>query len=418
MKLAIIGSGISGLGAAYLLHPHHSITLYEQQPSLGGHSRTIDVTTPEGNIPVDTGFIVFNYRNYPNLTGMFEALQVPVIASDMSFGASIDHGWLEYGTQSAATMFSQKRNLFRPAFLRMIADILRFNKRALSFLDKDPSISLAQCLDELGMGDWFRRYFLLAMGGAIWSTPLEQMLAFPAQSFVRFFHNHGLLTVNDQPQWFTVKGGSREYVSRVSASFQHNVRLNCGAARVFRTKAGVELLDAQGGRETFDAVIFACHSDQALAIIDQPSEQERLVLGNVRYQPNSIIVHSDVRLMPKRRGAWASWVYHSQQRSDASPAVSLSYWMNRLQSLPTQTPVIVTLNPAQQPDAALVHDRHVFHHPVFDTPALLAQQQLGSIQGADKLWFCGAWQRYGFHEDGLHSAVAVARALGATIPWN
>ncbi|MCI5048798.1 MAG: FAD-dependent oxidoreductase [Rickettsiales bacterium] len=417
MKIAIIGSGISGLGAAYLLHQEHDITLYEKNNYLGGHSRTIEAQTADGPIPVDTGFIVFNYRNYPNLTGLFKQIDVPVAISDMSFAASIDDGWMEYGTQSLSNVFAQKRNLLRPQFWRMIRDTFTFNKRAMTYLNKDPSISLGQCLDELGMGEWFRNYFILAMGGAIWSTPLQQMLAFPAQTFVRFFDNHGLLTVNDQPQWYTVKGGSREYVKRVSEPFKDRIQLGCGVQRVTRTADGVEVSDERGDVQHYDQVIFACHSDQAMALLETPSKEERITVGNVRYQPNRLLLHSDVRLMPKRKQAWASWVYMLEGRTDSNPAVSLSYWMNRLQPLETEIPLIVTLNPGIEPDPELVYDEHVFEHPVFDADAIRAQNKLDNIQGKDRIWYCGAWQRYGFHEDGLLSAVRVVEKMGGTIPW-
>ncbi len=417
MKIAIIGSGISGLGAAHLLHAQHDITLYEKNTYAGGHSRTIEVKTPDGVLPVDTGFIVFNDRNYPNLTALFKRLDVPVIASDMSFGVSIADGWLEYGTQQTGNIFAQKRNVLRRDFWKMIADILRFNKQAQRYIGADPSVTLGQCLDELKMGAWFRHYFLLAMGGAIWSTPLVQMLEFPAQTFIRFFDNHGLLTVNDQPQWYTVKGGSRAYVARLTDGFKDRIKLDCAAVRVARHAKGVDVHDVTGKSERYDEVIFACHSDQALALIENSTDLEAQLLGDVRYQRNRIVVHSDARLMPQRKGAWASWVYLSDAKHDANPSVSLSYWMNRLQQLPTQMPVIVTLNPGTQPDDALMHDRYDFEHPVFDAAAIRAQARLPEIQGKQHLWFCGAWQRYGFHEDGLLSAMRVAQGLGVRIPW-
>ncbi|MBN8544280.1 MAG: FAD-dependent oxidoreductase [Alphaproteobacteria bacterium] len=416
-SIAVIGSGISGLGAAYILHPHHDITVYEKNAYIGGHSRTIEAQTPDGAIPVDTGFIVFNYRNYPLLTGLFNHLNVPVKKSDMSFGASIDHHWLEYGTQSIGNLFAQKRNLLRPQFLRMIADILRFNKASKAFLDKDPSVTLGECLDALRMGAWFRHYYLLAMGAAIWSTPLEQMLAFPARSFIRFFDNHGLLSVNDQPQWYTVDGGSREYVKRLTAPFRDRIKLECGASAITRTAQGIEVRDTQGGSATYDQVILACHSDQALHMLQNPTEAERNILGAIRYQPNEVVLHSDESFMPKHKGAWASWVYHSETRRDAKPAVSLSYWMNRLQTLPTKTNLIVTLNPSRPPAEHLVHNRTTLEHPVFDTAAIIAQEHIKDIQGTDRIWYCGAYQRYGFHEDGLLSAVTLTRAMGVEIPW-
>lgn len=417
MKIAIIGAGISGLAAAYLLRQQHHITVYEKNDYIGGHSRTVEVNTQDGIVPVDTGFIVFNYRNYPNLTGLFEQLEVPVAKSDMSFSASIDDGWLEYGTQKVSNLFAQKRNLFSLSFWRMIRDILRFQKQAHAYIDAEPGISLGQCLDELKMGDWFREYFLLAMGGAIWSTPLNRMLEFPAATFVRFFDNHGLLTVNDQPQWYTVQGGSREYVRRLIEPMQDAIRTHAAVTSVVREDAQIAVTDSRGETRHYDQVLFACHADQALAVLKTPSPEESRLLSHCRYQPNDMILHSDVSFMPQHKGAWASWVYLSEKRNDDQPHVSLSYWMNRLQPLKTSTPIIVTLNPTRQPVEALVHDRYRFEHPVFDTPAIQAQQQLELIQGKDRIWYAGAWQRYGFHEDGLLSAVRVAEAMGVPIPW-
>jgi predicted NAD/FAD-binding protein len=416
-KIAIIGSGISGLGAAYLLHPHHDITLYEKNDYIGGHSRTLEVQTPDGMIPVDTGFIVFNYRNYPLLTKLFAHLHVPVAKSDMSFGVSIDHGWLEYGTRRMHDLFAQRGNLLRPAFWRMIADILKFNASAKQFLTADPSITIGECLETLGMGPWFRDYFLLAMGGAIWSTPLEQMLKFPACTFIRFFDNHGLLSVNDQPQWYTVEGGSREYVKRLSEPFRQCIRLSTAVQHVRRTEEAVIVQSEHGKQDSFDEVIFACHADQALALLENPHAEERTVLGGFRYQPNRAVLHRDTSFMPRRKAAWSSWVYLSESQTDQSPNVSLSYWMNNLQPLQTSQPLIVTLNPGREPDPALVYDDHWFEHPVFDESAIMNQSRIDSIQGKDRLWFCGAYQRYGFHEDGLGSAVAMVRHMGIEPPW-
>lgn len=416
-KIAIIGTGISGLGMAYLLHPHHHVTVYEKNAYIGGHSRTVEVKTTDGMIPVDTGFIVFNYRNYPLLTGLFAHLNVPVAKSDMSFGVSINQGWMEYGTRHLTDIFAQKRNLLRPDFWRMIANIMRFNKQATTYLQADPALTLGECLEKLRMGNWFRDYYLLAMGGAIWSTPLAEMLRFPANTFLRFFENHGLLTVNDQPQWYTVAGGSREYVKRLSASFRDNIRLNCGAVKVIRETEGVMVVDTQGGCATYDEVIFACHADQALAMIETPKAEEQRILSKFTYQANRAVLHRDLSFMPKRKKAWASWVYLSEAKKDETPAVSLSYWMNNLQPLATTQPLIVTLNPAKEPDPASVYDDHWFEHPLFDEAAIRAQSEIPAIQGKDRLWFCGAYQRYGFHEDGLGSAVAVAQMMGIEKPW-
>ncbi|MES2728979.1 MAG: FAD-dependent oxidoreductase [Pseudomonadota bacterium] len=416
-KIAIIGSGISGLATASLLYPHHDIFVYEKNSYIGGHSRTIDVKTANGVIPVDTGFIVFNYRNYPLLTRLFEHLQVPVVKSDMSFGASIQNGWMEYGTQSLSNIFSQKRNLLRPAFWGMIVDILKFNSSAKQFLTAPPEVTLEQCLDKLCMGAWFRNYFLLAMGGAIWSMPVEKMLKFPACTFIRFFENHGLLTVNDQPQWYTVQGGSREYVRRLSAPFKKCIRLEAGVHKVLRSQAGVTVVDSQGKSEAFDEIVFACHADQALSMIDQPSPAERRVLGAFRYQPNRVVLHSDISFMPKRKSAWASWVYISELQKNKTPHMCLSYWMNNLQPLQTDQPFIVTLNPNREPRPDLIHDDYWFEHPVFDEVAIRSQAEIERIQGKDRFWFCGAYQRYGFHEDGLSSAVAIANRMGIHPPW-
>jgi uncharacterized protein len=416
-RIAIIGTGISGLGAASLLHPHHDITVYEKSTTIGGHSRTVEIDTPDGTVPVDTGFIVFNYRNYPLLTKLFTHLNVPVAKSDMSFGASIEDGWLEYATNHPLNVLTQKRNLLRPAFWGMVRDVLKFNKHAKRFLDKDPSITLRQCLDELGMGAWYRNYFLLPMGACIWSTPLAQMLDFPAHSFIRFFDNHGLLTLSDQPQWYTVVGGSKEYVKQLISPFQNQIRLSNGVKSVDRNENGVAVTDTQGKTEIFDQVIFACHADQALAMLKNPSADESRILGSFRYQSNRMVLHSDTSFMPKRSGAWASWVYLSETREDKNLCVSLSYWMNRLQPLATNSPMIVTLNPGREPKKELIHDEYLFEHPLFDEAAIRAQAEIKTIQGKDRLWFCGAYQRYGFHEDGLGSAVAMVRQMGIEPPW-
>ena len=417
MKIAIIGSGISGLGAAYLLAPRHEITVYEKNNYVGGHCRTVEVKTPRGTVPVDTGFIVFNKKNYPHLSSMLRHLNVPVTKSDMSFGVSIENGWLEYGTQKLFNIFAQKRNLLRPAFWRMLRDILRFNQQAHIYLEKDSTITLATCLDELGMGRWFRQYYLLAMGGAIWSMKLSQMLDFPAKTFIRFFDNHGLLTVNDRPQWYTVVGGSKEYVKRLTASFQERIQLNCGVHMITRGANDVTVTDVHGKSTQYDQVILACHSDQALAMLDNPTADETSIIGSIRYQPNRALLHSDERFMPQHKKAWASWVYLSDVQHNNSSAMSLSYWMNHLQPLNTKTAMIVTLNPHKEPDMAAIHDEYRFEHPVLDQAAIDAQTRMDEIQGKDRIWFCGAWLRYGFHEDGLLSAVNVATALGAEVPW-
>lgn len=414
MKIAIIGTGISGLGAAYLLNRRYDVTVYEKNAYIGGHSRTIEVPTGSKQTPVDTGFIVFNNWNYPNLMGLFKELGVDYIKSDMSFGVSIDDGWLEYGSDG---MFAQKKNWFRPQYYGMLKDILYFNKRARAYIEKDPEITLQECLDQLKMGDWFRNYYLLAMGAAIWSCPIETIMKFPAKTFLQFFKNHGLLNIKDRPQWYTVTGGSREYTKLLTENFKDKIKLNCAAKAIEHRDDGIALFDENDEVKIYDHVIFACHADEAIKIIDDESCEASAAIKDFDYQDNQIIVHSDTSFMPKERKCWASWVYLCEGRKDDKKTVSLSYWMNNLQSLDHEYPVIVTLNPGRRPKEELIMDEHSFSHPIFDLKAIKAQDKIADIQGQKGLWFCGAYQRYGFHEDGLLSAVNVVKAMGEDIPW-
>lgn len=416
MKIAIIGSGISGLGAAYLFNQEHDITLYEKNVSLGGHSRTIDVAiTDHDKQAVDTGFIVFNKKNYPHLVGLFDHLSIAYEESDMSFGASINDGWLEYGSKG---IFSQKRNLFRRSFWKMLFDILKFNRNAVSYLEKNQQAPLEEFLQTLNLGDWFRRYYLQAMGAAIWSCSVETILKFPARTFIRFFDNHGLLTINSHPQWYTVTGGSREYVEKISSKFSDRIRKNCAVHSVTRTENGrVTVLDSKGIETEFDHVIFACHADQALRMITNPSKEETSVLQAFSYQKNKVVVHRDTSFMPKRRSSWASWIYLSETQEDKNESVSLSYWMNNLQNIDPDYPIIVTLNPGREPEPDMIYDEHIFYHPIFTKEAIDAQEKIETIQAIDRVSFCGAYQRYGFHEDGLLSAVKIAKKMNIKIPW-
>ena len=405
-----------GLGAAYLLSPHHDVTLYEKNDYIGGHSRTIDVTITIGgqSVPVDTGFIVFNNWNYPNLTGLFKELNVPYEDSDMSFGVCIDEGWLEY---SSSGLFAQRENIFRPAYWKMLFDILKFNKQARKYIEKNENITLGQCLDELKMGDWFRNYYLLAMGAAIWSCPLETIMKFPARTFLQFFKNHGLLNVIKRPQWHTVTGGSREYIKILLDHMKDRLSLEHGAKKVCLKGNSFSVTNSAGQEERYDQVVFACHADEALSLLENPSPKEQEILGAFKYQTNNIVVHHDESLMPKRKSCWASWVYLCEGRDDQKPVVSLSYWMNNLQNFETEEPVIITLNPDRRPHETKVLDEHEFSHPIFDAGAIQAQGRIDEIQGKRGLWFCGAYQRYGFHEDGLWSAVRVAEKMGVKPGW-
>jgi predicted NAD/FAD-binding protein len=414
MKIAIIGTGISGLGAAYLLHPHHEITIYEKNNYIGGHSRTIQIDDNGTKTPVDTGFIVFNHKNYFHLTRLFESIGVKTEKSDMSFGVSIKNNWLEYGSKG---MFSQKRNLFRPGFWKMVFDIIRFNKTALTYLEKNNDATLEECLDDLKMGEWFKKYYLQAMGAAIWSCSITTILKYPAKTFIQFFKNHGLLSINKHPQWYTVSGGSKEYVSLLTEPFVDKIKLGCGAKKVTRNDIGATVFDTEGSKQKYDAVIFACHADEALKLIEKPTEEEKQILEKFKYQKNKVVVHKDISFMPKERKCWASWVYLSESLNDKNESVSLSYWMNNLQNLDTKNPILVTLNPGKQPPKELTYDEHEFMHPIFTKEAIAAQSEIKEIQGKNKFWFCGAYQKYGFHEDGLSSSVEIAKSMDVEIPW-
>lgn len=407
-KIAIIGAGISGLASAYYLAKNYDVTVYESAERLGGHARTV-IAGKNNNQPVDTGFIVFNYATYPYLTRLFEELDVPVIKSEMSFGASIGGGTLEYGLSSLRALTAQKRNLLRPQFYKMIWDILKFGKHAeAAATDDDKTIS--ELVDELGLGKWFRDNYLLPMCGAIWSTPIEEIDQFPAKSLVRFFRNHALLAGAGKHQWWTVKGGSIEYVRRLEAALKLrgvDIRLDSAVMNVARGSEGVQVTTMQGNTTHFDEVIFACHSDQTLAILGTGSiAAERNALGAIRYQPNTAVLHSDPSLMPKRRACWSSWAYRSQNGS-----IGVTYWMNRLQNIPESDPLFVTLNPTQPIPQSAIYDQVEFAHPIFDRAALKAQQKIRGMQGKNRTWFTGAWNRHGFHEDGIASAMRVVRAL-------
>jgi predicted NAD/FAD-binding protein len=401
-KVAIIGSGISGLACAHFLsdQPNSEVVLYEKNDYIGGHARTVDITVDGTDIAVDTGFIVFNQRNYPQLTKFFADLGVATIKSNMSFGVSIANT-LEYGTYHRGGLFAQKRNILRAKFYRMLLDIIKFNNKAKHYIATNQQLTLGELLEQLKLGKWFRDYYILAMGASIWSTPLAKMLDFPAVTFIRFFDNHGLLNLKNRPQWYTVQGGSRQYINKLLARRKFQYHTNSPVNKITPTDAGVRVDFAQASSKVYDQVILATHSDQALALLARPTTSQQQVLAAIKYQPNHMVLHGDVSFMPKNRRAWSSWVY----LTDHDGRVSLSYWMNNLQNLPTQKPVIITLNPARRPQN--IYDEYQFSHPVFDTAAIQAQQLIKQIQGQDNIYFAGAWQRYGFHEDGFLSATTL-----------
>ena len=412
-RIAIVGSGAAGLAAAYELSGECSVTIFEAENRIGGHARSV-MAGPNRDVCVDTGFIVFNKPNYPHLNAMFDALGVPVAKSNMGFSASVGNGAFEYGLQSLRSIAAQKRNLANPKYWRMIWDIIKFMRQAEAAAD-DPDMSVGEFLDHLNMGEWFRRYYLLPISGAIWSSTPEQMTDFPAKSLVQFFRNHSLLSATAH-QWYTVDGGSIEYVTRISRAIEKSggiFRLNAPVQSVKRAQKGVSLLVGDVW-EDFDQVVMACHADQSLGMLEAPDATETDILGSFKFQGNSAVLHGDARMMPKRRAAWASWVFRTEDHRPA-PKIGLTYWMNSLQNINDETPMFLSLNPSEEIDAELVYDRAEFRHPVFNAAAIKAQPKLADLQGVHNSWYCGAWTRWGFHEDAYGSGVEVAAALRAKV---
>ena len=420
MTVAVIGAGISGMGAALALaESGQNVRLFEAADRLGGHANTVEASFPDGVQPVDTGFIVYNLKNYPNLTALFEHLEVPTKWSDMSFGFSLMGGSCEYACDGLDTIFAQRWRAMDPRFLRCFWEILRFTKIAPRDFDAGrlSGLSLGDWLAQGRWSRWFRERFILPMGGAIWSTPVQGMLDFPAESFVRFFINHDLMTGLDPAmRWRTVDGGSREYVRRVAERLGERAVTGRAAVGVSREAGQVAVRFADGSVEQFGQVLLACHGPQAMALLSDPDEQERATLGAFRTSKNRAVLHSDTKLMPKRRKVWSSWNFLADQPSDDVPA-QVSYWMNRLQSIPEERPLFVTLNPQSEPDPALIHGEYAYDHPLYDAASFGAQAEMDAIQGRGGVWYAGAWLGYGFHEDGLRAGLRVAEALGARPAW-
>lgn len=428
-RVAIIGSGISGLAAAHTLTGLADLTLFEAGDYFGGHTHTVDVTLPDASgrpttFGVDTGFLVLNERTYPNLQALFRQLDVAIAPSDMSFsvqapGAGRRGGTLEWSGSDLSTVFAQRANLGNLRFWRMLADIVRFNRLATRLAERGDDLGegspllqpLGEFLREHRFSDEFRDWYFLPMLGCIWSCPTDQMLQFPVATMVRFCHNHGLIQVTNRPQWYTVAGGARQYVQKIVARIP-DARLNRPVHQVLRDEAGVRIV-SDGAVERFDAVVLACHSDQALALLGEGARaDERTTLGAIRYQPNRAVLHTDVSVLPNERKAWAAWNYERGAGAHAASAqVCLHYWLNRLQPLPTPQPVIVSLNPQTGIDPAQVIGEYGYDHPVFDLAAIRAQGQVPALQGQQHTFFAGAWMGYGFHEDGLKAGLQAARAL-------
>lgn len=412
-RIAVIGAGISGMGAAHMLSETDRVVLFEAEPKIGGHART-RMAGPNRDQPVDTGFIVFNHANYPHLTRLFAELEVPVRKSDMSFGASIRGGAIEYALKDLNTLFAQRRNVLRPQFLRMVRDIFHFNANALAASD-EPGLTIDGLLRKLGTGSWFRDHYLYPLSGAIWSTPAERIGEFPAHAMMRFFENHALLRSTGQHQWYTVEGGSVGYVARLERAMRArgvDIRAGSPVAGVRRTPRGVEVRAFGGEWEVFDEVVFATHSDDTLRLLADPTAQETRVLGAIGYQDNRIVLHSDESLMPRRRRIWSSWTY-AEPASGPTERIDLTYWMNSLQHWLTRDNFFVTLNTTRPIREDLIWDEVTLRHPVYDLAALAAQEEAAAMNGENRTWFCGAWMKNGFHEDGLSSAVDVVAGLRA-----
>ncbi|MES9953983.1 MAG: FAD-dependent oxidoreductase [Candidatus Thiodiazotropha sp. 6PLUC2] len=417
-RIGIVGSGIAGLSAAWLLRNKYQVDLYEQNDYVGGHTHTVEVEEDGKIIPIDTGFIVYNEPNYPLLTQLFRYMDVETQNTDMSFAVSVDKGRLEYAGDNLGKLFAQKRNIIDIKFLSMLREIVRFNRDCLAYIeDNNHDLSLGDFLDQNGYNQQFRYDYLLPMAAAIWSCPTRTMLSFPFSSFARFFNNHGLISLKNRPQWKTVVNGSWQYVKKMSAALGSRIKVKQQVVRIKRLPDGVEVITQDGQKMKYDNLILACHADQAVSLLDNPKPLEAKLLNKFRYQENIAYLHSDSALMPKSRKVWSSWNYLSDDKHIEERDVSVSYWMNRLQRLDSKRDYFVSLNPLQSPRDECTVATITYDHPVFDSAALYAQEMLDQIQGKERIWYCGSYFGYGFHEDALRSSVELASRLGVSEPW-
>lgn len=418
LDIAVVGGGIAGMSAALMLAERHRVTLYEANPRLGGHANTALIELDEQSVPIDTGFIVYNNRNYPHLIRLFDWLKINTAASDMSFGVSLRDGALEYSGTDLNGLFAQRRNAFNPRFWRMLSDIRRFYAAAGEYMKRyDNNISIGELLLAEAYGEAFFDDHLMPMAAAIWSASRVDIAAYPAAAFLRFFDNHGLISLHNRPSWRTVEGGSVSYVNAVSDRLGAGVKTNMAVQRIERDPRGVSLHCHGGVEARHDKLVLATHADQALAMLARPSSAEQALLGAFRYSRNTAWLHCDKRLMPQRRAAWSSWNYLQETHSDTAAALCVTYWMNNLQPLNTSRNVFVTLNPLTEPEPELVHGVYDYTHPVFDTRTAEMQQRSAELQGQHHTWYCGAHFGHGFHEDGIQSGLWVAEKLGAPAPW-
>ena len=410
------------MASAWLLDQRYQTILIDKKNYIGGHTNTISVNNEETDTvtAVDTGFIVYNEPNYPNLVGLFDTLEVATRATDMTFSASILNSGLEYAGNNLDTLFAQRKNLLSPRFIKLVYDILKFNRHAKALINdnqSDPELTLGEFLSDLHIGKAMQDDYLLPMAAAIWSCPPQQMQSFPAKSFAQFFNNHGLLNVTDRPQWRTVIGGSQCYVEKLLSSFLGEIIINNGVSKVDRQADGVIITLEDGQQIEVDQVVIATHADEALSLLSNPTEQEQKLLSAFRYQENDTYLHTDPNLMPKQRKVWSCWNYLAKQSGETTPSVSVSYWMNALQGLDESQNYFVSLNPIYEIDPDKIIRRIHYMHPVFDNQAMAAQKQLHQLQGDNRTWFAGSYFGYGFHEDALSSAVSIAKNLNVPIPW-
>ena len=425
-RIAIIGSGISGLGCAHFLHPHHDVTVFESDQHIGGHANTVDAEEKSTGrtVPIDTGFMVFNHETYPHLCRLFEQFKVPTKKTSMSFSVKDDETGLEWSGSSLNHLFAQRKNIFNARFLKMLWAVNRFNKEAVAALDDQSlrQVSLADYVRSRNYGEDFFNLYLVPMSSAVWSTPPEKMLQFPASSLLRFFHNHGFLGLHTQHQWWTPDGGSREYVQRMIEPFRDRIHVGRAATRVVRTASKVVVMTSQGEAGSFDQVIMATHADVALKLLVNPTPEESRILGCFAFQPNTASLHTDESVMPRTKLAWSSWNYQLVRGPEGRIDPATHYWMNSLQDVSDQEQFFVSINRAADLDPDKVQRTIKYSHPLFDLPALEAQDDIPGLNadasGTTNTYFVGAYQRYGFHEDGIWSAYQLCNLLLGSDPWN